>query len=80
MLGLPDSRRDADPSLQWLLCAVADALSRTTWVLATWQVARVLALHLIEAVLAARARSPIVWPPARSVGPRGGARGLPRAQ
>jgi hypothetical protein len=42
---------------------VADARSLPTWVLATWQVARVLASHLIEAVLAARARSPTVGPP-----------------
>jgi hypothetical protein len=53
---LPDSRRNDGPSLQWLLRAVENDLSLTTLVLATWQVARVLAIHLIEAVLAERAR------------------------
>src|SRR5262245_42938757 len=63
MLCLRDSIRDDDPSLQWLLRAVEDAPSLTALILAAWQVARVLALHLIEAVLADRAHQPTVWPP-----------------
>jgi hypothetical protein len=68
MLCLPDSIRDDDPSLQWLLRAVEDASSLTALILATWQVVRVLAVHLIEAVLAERARQPTVWPPCPACG------------
>jgi hypothetical protein len=68
MLCLLDSIRDDDPSLQWLLRAVEDAPSLTALILATWQVARVLAVHLIEAVLAERARQPTVWPPCPACG------------
>ena len=63
MLGLHDSIRDDDPSVQCLLRAVAQAPSLTALILATWQVARVLAVHLIETVLAERARQPTTWPP-----------------
>ena len=63
MLCLHDSIRDDDPSVQCLLRAVEDAPSLTALILATWQVARVLAVHLIEAVLAERARQPTAWPP-----------------
>ena len=63
MLCLHDSIRDDDPSLQCLLRAVEDASSLTALILATWQVARVLAVHLIEAVLAERAHQPTAWPP-----------------
>ena len=68
MLCLPDSIRDDDPSLQWLLRAIEDAPSLTALILATWQVARVLAVHLIEAVLAERARQPTAWPPCPACG------------
>jgi hypothetical protein len=68
MLCLLDSIRDDDPSLQWLLRAVEDAPSLTALILATWQVTRVLAVHLIEAVLAERARQPTVWPPCPACG------------
>ncbi len=68
MLCLPDSIRDDDPSLQWLLRAVEDAPSLTALILATWQVARVLAVHLLEAVLAERARQPTAWPPCPACG------------
>ena len=63
MLCLNDSIRDDDPSVQRLLNAVEDACSLPALILAAWQVARVLAVHLIEAVLAERARRPPSWPP-----------------
>ena len=50
MLCLSDSRRHDDPSLQRLLRAVEDADARTARTLAAWQVARLLAVHLVEAV------------------------------
>jgi len=68
MLGLFDSIRDDDPLLQYLLRAVEDAPSLTALVLATWQVARVLAVHLLETVLAERARQPTAWPPCPACG------------
>src|SRR5262245_3561281 len=68
MLWLPNSIRDDDPSMQCLLRAVEDAPSLTALILATWQVARVLAIHLIEAVLAERARQPTLWPPCPACG------------
>src|SRR5713101_5254671 len=68
MLCLHDSIRDDDPSVQCLLRAVEDAPSFTALILATWQVARVLAVHLIEAVLAERARQPTAWPPCPACG------------
>lgn len=68
MLCLHDSIRDDDPSMQCLLRAVEDAPSLTALILATWQIARVLAVHLIEAVLAERARQPTAWPPCPACG------------
>ena len=62
MLCLNDSIRHHDPSVQRLLSTVEEARSLTTLVLAAWQVGRLLAVHLIEAVLAARARQPAAWP------------------
>ena len=62
MLCLRDSIRHDDPSVQRLLRLVEDARSLTELTLAAWQVARVLAVHLIEAVLAERAGHPTVWP------------------
>jgi hypothetical protein len=62
MLCLSDSIRPDDPSVQRLLRRVEDARSLTELTLAAWQVARVLAVHLIEAVLAERARHPTLWP------------------
>jgi hypothetical protein len=62
MLCLTDSIRDDDPSVQRLLRAMEDARSLTALILAAWQVARVLALHLVESVLADRARRPTSWP------------------
>jgi hypothetical protein len=68
MLCLTDSIRDDDPSVQHLLRVLEDACSFTALVLAAWQVARVLAVHLVEAVLTERARQPTVWPPCPSCG------------
>jgi len=63
MLCLHDSIRDDDPSVQCLLRAVEAAPSLTALILATWQVARVLVVHLIEAVLAGQGGQPTGWPP-----------------
>ena len=49
--------------MQRLLRVVENADSLTALILAAWQVARVLAVHVIEAVLAERARRPTAWPP-----------------
>jgi hypothetical protein len=68
MLCLHDSIRDDDPSVQCLLRAMEDAPSLPALILATWQVARVLAVHLVEAVLAERARQPTAWPPCPACG------------
>jgi hypothetical protein len=62
MLCRTDSIRDDDPSVQRLLRAMEDARSLTALILAAWQVARVLAIHLVESVLADRARRPTSWP------------------
>ena len=62
MLCLSDSIRDADPSVQRLLCMVEEAHTLTALVLAVWSLARVLAIHLVESVLAERARRPTSWP------------------
>jgi hypothetical protein len=61
MLCLNDSIRHHAPSVQRLLRALEEARSLTMLVLAAWQVGRLLAVHLIEAVLAARARQPSAW-------------------
>jgi hypothetical protein len=63
MLCLHDSIRDDDPNVQYLLRAVEAAPSLTALILAAWQVARVLTVHLVEAVLAEQARRPTAWPP-----------------
>jgi hypothetical protein len=62
MLCLHDSIRHNDPAVQRLLSAVEDARSLPELILAAWQVARVLTVHLVEAVLAERARHPTLWP------------------
>ena len=62
MLCLHDSIRHNDPAVQRLLSAVEDAHTLSALILAAWQVARVLTVHLVEAVLAERARHPTLWP------------------
>jgi hypothetical protein len=68
MLCLIDSIRDNDPSVQYLLRVLEDAGSLTALILAAWQVARVLAVQLVETVLDERARPPTAWPPCPACG------------
>ena len=63
MLCLSDSIRHDDPSVQQLLKTIEEAQTLTQLILAVWPLARVLALHLLEYVLAERAQRPIAWPP-----------------
>jgi hypothetical protein len=62
MLCLNDSIRDDDPCVQRLLCTIEEAHTLPELILAAWSLARVLASHLVESVLAARARRPTSWP------------------
>src|SRR5215813_6008824 len=57
------SIREDDPSVPRLLRVVEDAPALPARILATWQVARLLAVHVVEAVLTERARWPTAWPP-----------------
>src|SRR5712691_4620309 len=68
MLCLTDSIRHDDPSVQRLLSAIEDAVRLTEIILAVWQLARVVAMHLVEVVLAERARRPSAWPPCPACG------------
>ena len=80
MLCLHDSIRHDDPTVQCLLHAVEHAHSLTALILAAWQVARVLTVHLAEAVLAERAPRPLSLAPLPGAGPLCGVRALPRAR
>jgi hypothetical protein len=62
MLCLLGRIRDDAPSWQLLLRAVEDAHTLTELLLAMWPVARVMAIHLVESVLAERAQRPTSWP------------------
>jgi len=62
MLGLHDSIRPNDPAVQRLLSAVEDAPSPAAFILVAWQVARVLTIPRVAAVLPARVRHPPRWP------------------
>ncbi len=62
MLCLKDSIRHDDPSVQRLCDALEDASTLSALVLAAWHLARVLAMYLVEDVLAHRARCPTAWP------------------
>jgi len=62
MLYLPNSICHDDPSVQRLLRMMEDARSLPALSLAAWQVARVLAVRLVEDVLTERARQPTAWP------------------
>jgi len=63
MLCLNDSIRHDDPSVQQLLKPIEEAQTLTQLILAVWSLARVLALHLLEYVLAECAQQPTTWPP-----------------
>src|SRR5262245_4268708 len=62
MLCLSDSIRDDDPCVQRWLCTLEEAHALPKLILAAWSLARILASHLVEAVLAERARRPTSWP------------------
>ncbi len=62
MLCLSDSIRDDDPCVQRLLGTIEEAHTLPQLILAAWSLARILARHLVEAVLAERARRPTSWP------------------
>jgi hypothetical protein len=50
-------------SVQQLLRPIAEAQTLAQLILAVWPLARVLALHMVEDVLAERAQRPSTWPP-----------------
>jgi hypothetical protein len=52
MLCLSDSIRHDDPSMQQLLNTIEKAQTLTQLILAVWPLARVLARHIVEYVLA----------------------------
>jgi hypothetical protein len=62
MLCLSDSIRHDDPSVQQLLSTIDEAHTLTQLILAVWPLARVLAQHIVEYVLAERAQQPFAWP------------------
>lgn len=68
MLCLSDSIRHDDPAVQRLLRTIEEAPTLTALILAVWPLARVLALHIIEYVLAERAQQPTTWPPCPTCG------------
>jgi hypothetical protein len=63
MLCLSDSIRHDDPCVQQLLRTIAEAQTLAQRILAVWPLARVLALPIVEYVLAERAQRPSAWPP-----------------
>jgi hypothetical protein len=68
MLCLNDSIRHDDPAVQPLLSTIDEAQTLTQLILAVWPLARVLARHIVEAVLAERAQRPSAWPPCPTCG------------
>jgi hypothetical protein len=68
MLCLSDSIRHDDPSVQPLLNTIEEAHTLTQLILAVWPLARVLARHIVEYVLAERAQRPLAWPPCPTCG------------
>src|SRR5215510_12322147 len=62
MLCLSDSIRDADPCVQRLHGTMEEAPTLPKLILAAWALARILARHLVEAVLAEPSRRPTSWP------------------
>ena len=68
MLCLSDSIRHDDPCVQQLLRTIEEAQTLAQLILAVWPLARVLALHMVEYVLAERAQRPSAWPPCPTCG------------
>lgn len=68
MLCLNDSIRHDDPAVQPLLSTIDEAQTLTQLILAVWPLARVLARHIVESVLAERAQRPSAWPPCPTCG------------
>ena len=62
MLCLSDSIQHDDPAVQPLLRTIEEAQTLTQLILAVWPLARVLALHIVDYVLAERAQRPRPWP------------------
>jgi hypothetical protein len=62
LLCLMDSIRQDEPAVQRLLRAVDEAHTLTEIILAVGPLARVLTMHIVEAVLTERARGPTFWP------------------
>jgi hypothetical protein len=54
--------------VQQLLRTIEEAHTLTQLILAVWPLARVLAQHIVESVLAERAQRPIAWPPCPTCG------------
>jgi hypothetical protein len=80
MLCLRDSIRDDDPCVQRLLGTLEEAHTLPALVLAAWSLAHVLARHLVETVLADRARRPTVWPRCPQCGTGMRSKGLVKRQ
>jgi len=68
MLCLSDSIRHDDPCVQQLLRTIEEAHTLAQLILAVWPLARVLARHVVEYVLAERAQRPSAWPPCPTCG------------
>lgn len=62
MLCLSDSIRYDDPTIQRLLSTIEEAHTLTQLILTVWPLARALATHTVEYVLAERAQLPTSWP------------------
>src|SRR5262249_56614925 len=60
--------RPNDPCVQQLLCTIEEAHTLAQLILAVWPLARMLALHMVEDVLAERAQRPSAWPPCPTCG------------
>jgi hypothetical protein len=80
MLCLNDSIRQDDPCVQQLLSTIEEAHTLAQLILAVWPLARVLALHVVEYVLAERAQRPLPWPPCPTCGAPLRSKGLAQRQ
>jgi hypothetical protein len=80
MLCLHDPIHDDDPAVPRLLSAVEAAHSLTAFILAAWQVARMLTIHLVEAVWAERSQHPTRWPRCPQGGAGGRSKGFAKRQ